>query len=54
MLKVYGHIYSDSEDKLKEVVSALAREGYEVAYETVNNVTIIKEVADDEQEDSTT
>ena len=53
MLKVYGHIYSDSEDKLKEVVSALAREGYEVAYETVNNVTIIKEV-EDEQEDSTT
>lgn len=50
---VFAHIYSDKEDRLNEVISDLEKAGYEVAYDTMMNVTIIKEV-EDEQENSTT
>lgn len=53
MLKVYGHIYSDSKERFDEVTSALSKQGFEIAYDSDTNATIIKEV-EDEQEDSTT
>lgn len=49
---VFAHVYSDKEDRLNEVISDLEKVGYEIAYDTVMNATIIKEV-DDEQEDLT-
>lgn len=53
MLKVYGHIYSDSKERFDEVTSALSKQGFEIAYDSDTNATIIKE-AEDEQEDSAT
>lgn len=51
---VFAHVYSDKEDRLDEVISDLNKAGYEIAYETRMSVTVIKEVEEDEQEDSTT
>ena len=44
MLKVFGHIYSDNAEDFNTLITALEKEGYEVAYDYPTNATIIKEV----------
>lgn len=44
MLKVYGNAYSDNKENFKEIVDALEREGFEIAYSYENSGIIMKEV----------
>lgn len=45
MLKNYGQIYSGSKDDFIVMAAALEKEGFEIAYTTETNGTVIKEVA---------
>lgn len=45
MLKVFGHIYSNSADDFKTIMTSLKNDGFEVAIEGDNSGTIIKDVA---------
>jgi hypothetical protein len=49
MLKVLGHIYSDSTEKLKILANAMENEGFTIAYENQINATVIQEVPDEEE-----
>lgn len=44
MLKVFGHIYSNSNEDFNAMASALADNGFEIAYENENSGTVIKDV----------
>lgn len=44
MLKVFGNMYSGSKEDLNAIVSALENDGFEIAYVSDLNVTIIKNV----------
>lgn len=44
MLKVFGHIYSSNNEDFEAIASALANNGFEIAYEADNNGTVIKTV----------
>ena len=44
MLKVFGHIYSNSSEDFNQIMAALEDDGFEIAYEGDNNGSIIKEV----------
>ena len=44
MLSVIGHIYSDSIEKVRELVSILEADGLIIAYDSPTNATVIKEV----------
>lgn len=44
MLKVFGHIYSNTKEDFEVVMSALEREGFTVAYEGEMNGSVIKDV----------
>ena len=48
MLQVIGHIYSDTQEKFNELVDALIAEGFQVAYDSTTNATIIREVEDEQ------
>lgn len=54
MLKVIGHIYADSTDKLGILVEAVTREGFSVAYDSGISVVVMEEVVEDESTDQTT
>jgi len=44
MLKVYGNLYGNVKEDFDALVSALTREGFEIAYQSETNGTVIKEV----------
>ena len=44
MLSVIGHIYSDSIEKVRELVGILEADGLIIAYDSPTNATVIKEV----------
>ena len=51
MLKVFGHIYSNSNEDFNAMASALADNGFEIAYENENSGTVIKDVVSINGED---
>ena len=53
MKQVFAHIFSDKSDRFSAVLTDLESLGYEVAFDTPMNATIIKEV-EDEQGNQTT
>lgn len=53
MLKVFAHLYAETEEKMQTVAGALINEGYEIAYDSPNNATIIKEVPDEQETETT-
>lgn len=44
MLKVFGHIYSNSNEDFDVIKSALEDDGYEIAYESETSGSVIKDV----------
>ena len=48
MLVVFGNIYSDNEEHFNEIKTLLEDNGYQIAYNSSYNATIIKEVNDEE------
>ena len=52
MLKVFGTVYSENTENFKAIADALEAEGFELAYKYPNNAEVIKEV-DDEQTNQT-
>ena len=53
MLKVFGHIYADSAEKLNVLIESVQNDGFEVAYDSGVSVVVMKEV-NDESGDSAT
>lgn len=51
MLQYYGNIYSDTKEKLEELLEPLKAAGFDIAYQGTFGGTLIKEV-EDEQETS--
>ena len=45
MLKVFGHIYSNSKEDFNAIKASLENDGFEIAYEGDNSGSIIKDVA---------
>lgn len=50
MLVVYGNIYSDNEEHFNEIKTALEDKGFQIAYNSSYNATIIKEVVDEHED----
>lgn len=44
MLKVIGNLYSDTKDEFEEIATTLKNAGYQIAYISDRNGTVIKEV----------
>ena len=44
MLKVVGQVYANEKTEFSNMISALESAGYEIAYVTETNATVIKEV----------
>lgn len=50
MLVVFGNIYSDNEEHFNEIKTLLEDNGYQIAYNSSYNATIIKEVVDEHED----
>lgn len=50
MLKVFGNYYSDNKENFNEVKKVLEEGGFQIAYNSPYNATIIKEVADESED----
>jgi hypothetical protein len=50
MLVVYGNIYSDNDEHFNELKNLLTSNGYQIAYNSSYNATIIKEVVDEHED----
>ena len=50
MLVVYGNIYSDNDEHFNELKQLLTNNGFQIAYNSPYNATIIKEVADESED----
>ena len=50
MLVVYGNVYSDNDEHFNELKSLLTENGYQIAYNSPYNATIIKEVVDEHED----
>ena len=50
MLKVIGHIYSDNKENFDELVGVLKNAGFNIAYDSQTNATIIKEVVHEHED----
>ena len=46
MLKNYGQIYSSSKEDFEAMAASPAKDGFQIAYMTETNGTVIKEVQD--------
>jgi hypothetical protein len=51
MLKNYGQIYSSVKEDFDAMANTLKKDGFQIAYMTETNGTVIKEVPDLESED---
>lgn len=45
MLKIYGQIYSNSKEDFDVLTNALRDNGFDIAYQSETNGTVVKEVA---------
>lgn len=54
MLKMYGNLYATEKSDFDEVVNALKKEGFDIAYQADIAGVIIKEVNNLEHEDQNT
>lgn len=54
MLKMYGNLYATEKSDFDEVVNALKREGFDIAYQSDIAGVIIKEVGNLDNEDQNT
>ena len=52
MLKNYGQIYSSVKEDFDAMAASLAKDGFQIAYMTPTNGTVVKEVPDLESEDT--
>lgn len=50
MLVVYGNIYSDNETHFNAIKDVLETNGFQIAYNSSYNATIIKEVVDEHED----
>lgn len=50
MLVVYGNIYSDNETHFNAIKDVLEANGFQIAYNSSYNATIIKEVVDEHED----
>lgn len=53
MLKVCGQIFSDKQEEFNAIVAVLEDAGYQIAYNYPTNATIIKEVVDESENETT-
>lgn len=44
MLKIVGNIYSNTKEEFAEIANVLTNAGYQIAYISDNNGSIVKEV----------
>lgn len=49
MLMVYGNAYADTKEKMNEVVSALKKSNFIIAYNSDTNIVIMKEVEENKE-----
>lgn len=50
MLIVFGNFYSDDNEHFNDIKNVLENNGYQIAYNSSYNATIIKEVVDEHED----